>query len=144
MQLEELRAELDGYWASRDYAQVASVLARAHELTTAASDSESRAKIADMIRRYVTPERLNILMLDFIGGALPSDVAARFWDLTPDEVVWPILLDIWGRLPEGESRAFLLTALRRRAANNMDLLRQALQSTEGHRACSAETLRILL
>lgn len=141
MQLEELRKELDLHWTSRDYPRVATVLTQAQELTVGVPDIESRSRIADVIRRYVTPERLNILMLDFIGGALPAEVAARFWDLTPDEVIWPILLDTWCNLPNGDSRSLLLGALRNRAAKNMELLNHSLSSPEPHRAQAATALR---
>ena len=130
MQLDELREELDLHWSARDYARVASILDGAHERTIVEPDIETRARISDVIRRYVSPERLNILMLDFVGGALPADVAARFWDLCPDEVVWPLLLDTWTRVPEGETRTTLLGALRQRAAKNADLMQQALASPE--------------
>jgi hypothetical protein len=144
VQLEELREEIDVYWSARDYPRVAAILDRAHDLTAVTPDMESRAKIADVIRSYVTPERLNLLMLDFIGGALPVDVAARFWDMTPDDVVWPILLDTWSRLPDGETRMTVLAALRRRAAANEELLQQSIRSREQHRAQAATALRDVL
>jgi hypothetical protein len=140
VQLEELREEIDVYWSARDYSRVAAILVRAHELTAVTPDMESRAKIADVIRSYVTPERLNILMLDFIGGALAADIATRFWDMTPDEVVWPVLLDTWSMLPDGETRTMLLAALRRRAAANQELLQQSLRSREQHRVHAATAL----
>jgi hypothetical protein len=85
-------------------------------------------------------ERLNILFLDFVGGALPPQIAVRIWDLVPDEVIWPILLDSWTRLPDGETRSLVLNALRRRIAMNTELLRQALASPEPTRVRAALAL----
>lgn len=113
------------------------MLTRAQAAAAASSDPAERARLADMIRRFVTPERLHLMMLDFIGGALAPAVAQTFWDFVPDDVMWPILLDTWGRLPEGETRTIVLAALRSRIADNMDLLRQALASTQTLRVRAA-------
>lgn len=130
----------EGYWTAREYPRVAAILAHVHAAAADAPNPEYRAKLADVIRRFVTPERLNILILDFIGGALSPQIATRFWDFVPDDVIWPILLDTWGRLPEGETRGIVLTALRKRLATNMDLLRQTLGSPEAHRVRAALAL----
>ena len=130
MQLDELRAELDLHWTERDYARVAAILDGEHRRALAEPDMDTRAKISDVIRRYVTPERLNLLMLDFVGGALPFAVAKKFWDFCPDEVVWPILLDTWNRLLDGDTRRSLLGELRDRAAANLTLRDQAMSSPQ--------------
>jgi len=130
----------DGYWNARDYGRVAAILAHVHAAATEAPNPDYRAALADVIRRFLTVERLNLLMLDFIGGALPVQFATRLWDLVPDDVIWPILLDAWSRLPEGETRTLVLTAMRKRIAANMDLLRHALASPEPARVRAALNL----
>jgi hypothetical protein len=138
---EGFQQEADGYWSARDYPRVAGILARVQAAAAEEPNAEDRAKLADVIRRFVTPERLNILILDFIGGALDPAVATRFWDFCPDELIWPILLDTWARLPDGETRGIVLGALRRRMAMNMDLLSHSLAAPEAHRVRAARTLQ---
>ena len=133
----EFQEEAGRLWAVRDYAGVAAVLTRAQSAAAATSSASERAHLSDVIRSFVTPERLNMLMLDFIGGALSADIAHRFWQFVPDDVLWPILLDTWGRLPDGDTRAIVLTALRNRIATNMDLLRQSLASQQTLRVRAA-------
>ena len=130
----------EGYWQGRDYTRTTAILTHVHAAATEAPNPEYRAALADAIRRFLSTERLNILFLDFVGGALPPPLATRLWDLVPDEVVWPILLDSWSRLPEGETRGFVLTALRRRLARNSDLLRTSLTSSETGRVRAALAL----
>jgi len=130
----------EGYWKTRDYSRVAAILTHVHAAATEAPNPENRAALADVIRRFLSVERLNLLFVDFVGGALPSKTAARIWDLVPDEVIWPILLDAWSRLPEGETRNFVLTALRRRMTTNAELLRQALNAPEPSRVRAALAL----
>lgn len=130
----------DGYWNARDYGRVAAILTHVHAAATEAPNPDYRAALADVIRRFLTVERLNLLILDFVGGALPTQHATRLWDLVPNEVIFPILLDAWSRLPEGETRNLVLTALRKRIAANMDLLRQALASPETARIRAALNL----
>lgn len=121
------------YWTTRDYSRVAAIMGRLNAAAAETRNPEYRAALADVIRRFLNTERLNILFLDFVGGALPPDIAARLWDLVPDHTIWPILLDSWSHLPDGETRNLVLTALRRRAATNVDLLRQSLLSPESRR-----------
>jgi hypothetical protein len=120
----------EGYWKTRDYQRVAAIMRHVHAASTEAPSPENRAALADVIRRFLTVERLTLLFLDFVGGALPAKIAARLWDLVPDEIIWPILLDAWSRLPDGETRTLVLTALRRRMATNAELVRQALSAPE--------------
>jgi hypothetical protein len=127
----------DRHWSARDYPEVASLLTEVQSAAAASAAPEDRARYSDVIRRFVSPERLNILMLDFIGGALPPDVAHTFWNFVPDDVMWPILIDTWGRLPDGDTRRFVLGALRDRIATNMDLLRQTLGSSQTLRVRAA-------
>jgi hypothetical protein len=130
----------EGYWNARDYKRVAAILTHVHGAASEAPNPEYRAALADVIRRFLSVERLNILFLDYVGGALPPQIAVRLWDLVPDEVIWPILLDSWTRLPEGETRNHVLTALRRRLATNTELLRHALTSPEPPRVRAALAL----
>lgn len=130
----------EGFWNARDYARVAAILAHVNAAAGEAPNPEYRAALADVVRRFLTVERLNILFLDFVGGALPANIAMRLWDLVPDDVIWPILLDSWSRLPEGETRGIVLNALRRRMATNMELMRQALGSPEATRVRAALAL----
>lgn len=130
----------EGYWNARDYARVSSILMDVSKASAEAPSPEFRNRLADVVRRFVTPERLNLLMLDFVGGALPLDLITRFWDFAPDDVTWPILLDTWSRIPEGETRATLLAALRRQMGTNLDLLRQTLASPEAPRVRAALAL----
>ena len=130
----------EGYWAARDYARVTAVLTHVHAAATQAPNPEYRAALADIIRRFLSVERLNLLFLDFVGGALPPQIAFRIWDLVPDDVIWPILLDAFSRLPEGETRTLVLTALRRRMAANSELLRQSLSSPEPARVRASMAL----
>ncbi len=130
----------EGYWNARDYSRVTAILAHLHAAATEAPIPEYRAAIADVIRRFLNVERLNLLFLDFVGGALSPKVAVRLWDLVPDEVIWPILLDAWTRLPDGETRNVVLSALRRRLATNTELLRLALASPETTRVRAALAL----
>jgi hypothetical protein len=130
----------DGYWNARDYARVTAILTHVNAAAGEAPNPEYRAALTDVVRRFLSTERLNILFLDFVGGALSAQLATRLWDLVPDEVVWPILLDSWSRLPEGETRGIVLTALRRRLARNMELVRQSLTSPESGRVRAALAL----
>lgn len=130
----------EAYWNARDYGRVTAILQHVHAAATEAPNPDYRAALADVIRRFLTPERLNLLMLDFVGGTLAPKLAVRIWDLVPDEVVWPILLDAWSRLPDGETRTLVLNALRKRIATNTDLLRNALASPEAGRVRAALTL----
>jgi len=130
----------EGYWNERDYNRVAAILTHVNVAASEAATPEYRTALADVVRRFLTPERLSILFLDFIGGALPAQIATRLWDLVPDDVVWPVLLDSWSRLPEGESRTFVMNELRRRVAKNSELLRQSLTSQEPGRVRAALAL----
>jgi hypothetical protein len=113
--LEQLAAR---YWAARDYQRIVTTLEQLQAAAIEAGVPERRAALADAVRHFLTIERLNLLLLDFIGGALPSSLAMRLWNLVPDEVIWPILLDAWTRLPDGDNRAVVLDALRERFAAN--------------------------
>ena len=128
------------YWTARDYNRVAAILIQVHAAALEAPTPESRAKLADVVARFVTPERLNIIVLDFIGGALPSDIAMSFWGFAADDVIWPILLDTWSHLPEGESRNLVLGVLRKRMAANLELLRRTLGAPEPTRVRAALSL----
>jgi len=130
----------EGYWASRDYGRVTAILTHVNAAATEAPNPEYRASLTDAIRRFLSTERLNILFLDFVGGALPAPLATRLWDLVPDEVVWPILLDSWARLPDGETRGFVQTALRRRLGRNPELMHNSLTSPESGRVRAALAL----
>ena len=130
----------DAYWNAHDYGRVAAILTPVREAASDAPSPEHRAAMADVVRRFVTPERLNLILLDFVGGALAPKIAMRFWDFVPDDVIWPILLDAWSRLPEGETRTLVLNALRTRLARNLDLLRQTLASPESARIRAALAL----
>ncbi|HEY6843697.1 MAG TPA: HEAT repeat domain-containing protein [Thermoanaerobaculia bacterium] len=130
----------EGYWNARDYNRVTAILTHVNAAATEAPNPEYRAALADIVRRFLTPERLSIAFLDFVGGALPPQLATRIWDLVPDEVVWPILLDAWSRLPDGETRTFVTSALRKRVARNSELLRQSLTSSETGRVRAALAL----
>ncbi|PYQ49760.1 MAG: hypothetical protein DMF59_12655 [Acidobacteria bacterium] len=61
----------EGYWTARDYARVTAILTHLYAAATQAPNPEYRAALADVIRRFLSVERLNILFLDFVGGALP-------------------------------------------------------------------------
>lgn len=130
----------EGYWNVRDYVRTTAILTHVNAAATEAPNPEYRAALADVVRRFLSPERLNIAFLDFVGGALPTQYATRLWDLVPDDVVWPILLDSWARLPDGETRTFVTNALRRRVAKNSELLRQSLTSSEPGRVRAALSL----
>ena len=130
----------EAYWNGRDYNRVTAILAHMQSAATEAPNPEYRVALADVIRRFLTVERLNLLFLDFIGGALPAPIAFRIWDLVPDEVIWPILLDSFARLPEGDNRNLVSNALRRRLAANSNLLRQALASSDAPRIRAALSL----
>jgi hypothetical protein len=130
----------EGYWSARDYTRVTAILTHVNAAATEAPNPEYRAALADVVRRFLAPERLSIAFLDFVGGALPPQLATRIWDLVPDEVVWPILLDAWSRLPDGETRTFVTSALRKRVARNSELLRQSLTSSETGRVRAALAL----
>ncbi len=128
------------YWQVRDYSRVSAILSHLHATASQAPNPEYRSALTDVVRRFLTVERLNLLFLDFVGGALPAPVTFRLWDLVPDEVIWPILLDSWSRLPEGETRTLVLNGLRRRLASNPDLMRQALNAPEPARVRAALAL----
>jgi len=130
----------EGYWNARDYTRVTAILTHVNAAATEAPNPEYRAALADVVRRFLSTERLNIAFLDFVGGAMPPPLATRLWDLVPDDAVWPILLDSWSRLPDGETRTFVTNALRRRVARNSELLRQSLTSEEPGRVRAALSL----
>jgi hypothetical protein len=119
--MTNLQELTEKYWIARDYERVVSTL---EELQTATktADPKDRAALADIVRHFLSVERLNILFLDFVGGAMPAPIATRIWNLVPDEVIWPILLDAWTRLPDGENRNLVLATLRNRLAANGELL----------------------
>jgi hypothetical protein len=117
--LQELTEES---WIARDYARVISTLEQLQATATRSADPLDRAALADIVRHFLSVERLNILILDFLGGAMAAEIATRIWNLVPDEVIWPILLDTWTRLPEGDNRDLILATLRDRLAVNGDLL----------------------
>ena len=130
----------EGYWASRDYGRVTAILTHVHSAAAEAPNPEYRVALSDANRRFLSTERLNILFLDFVGGALTSKLASRIWNLVPDEVVWPILLDSWSRLPEGETRSFVQTALKQRLGKNPELMHSSLMSSEPGRVRAALAL----
>jgi hypothetical protein len=113
---------LEQYWLVRDYQRVISTLEQLQATATKTVDSAERAATADVVRHFLSVERLNILFLDFVGGAMPAPIATRIWNLVPDEVIWPILLDAWTRLPDGDNRNLVLATLRDRLAANGELL----------------------
>ena len=120
----ELQQLAEKYWVVRDYEHVVSTLEQLHATATKAIEPSDRAALADIVRHFLTVERLNLLFLDFLGGALPADLAMRIWNLVPDEVIWPILLDAWTRLPDGDHRDLVLASLRDRLATNGELLQR--------------------
>ena len=130
----------DAYWNAHDYGRVAAILTHVRAAAGDAANPEYRAAMADVVRRFVTPERLSLILIDFVGGALSPQIAMRFWDFGSDDVIWPILLDAWSRLPEGETRNLVLNALRRRLATNLQLLRQTLATPEPARIRAALAL----
>ena len=130
----------EGYWGTRDYGRVTAILTHVNAAATEAPVPEYRVALADAIRRFLSTERLTILFLDFVGGALPSKQAGRLWDLVPDEVIWPILLDSWARLPDGETREFVQAALRQRLGRNSDLMHVSLTSPDSTRVRAALAL----
>ena len=119
--LEELA---DRYWIARDYERVVSTLEQLQNTASRTPDPRDRATLADVVRHFLSVERLNILFLDFVGGAMPADLATRIWNLVPDEVIWPILLDAWTRLPDGDNRNLVLATLRNRLSANGELLQR--------------------
>jgi hypothetical protein len=119
--MKSLQALAEKYWIARDYERVVSTLEEL-QAATRTVPSADRAALADIVRHFLSVERLNILFLDFVGGAMPAPIATRVWNLVPDEVIWPILLDAWTRLPDGENRNLVLATLRNRLAANGELL----------------------
>jgi len=119
--MQSLQALAEKYWIARDYELVVSTLEELQAATRTA-DAKDRAALADIVRHFLSVERLNILFLDFVGGAMPAPIATRIWNLVPDEVIWPILLDAWTLLPDGENRNLVLATLRNRLAANGELL----------------------
>ncbi|HEY8182859.1 MAG TPA: hypothetical protein VII32_11505 [Thermoanaerobaculia bacterium] len=119
--MKSLQALAEKYWIARDYERVVSTLEELQAATRTVPPAD-RAALADIVRHFLSVERLNILFLDFVGGAMPAPIATRVWNLVPDEVIWPILLDAWTRLPDGENRNLVLATLRNRLAANGELL----------------------
>jgi len=68
----------DAYWNAHDYGRVAAILTPVRAAASDAPTPGDRAAMADVVRRFVTPERLNIILLDFVGGALAPEIAMRF------------------------------------------------------------------
>ena len=120
--MRELEELTEKYWIVRDYERVASTLEQLQTTATQTADPDERAALADIVRHFLSVERLSILLLDFLGGAMPVPIATRIWTLVPDEVIWPILLDAWTLLPDGTNRNLILTTLRDRLAANGELL----------------------
>src|SRR5438128_2149963 len=51
----------DAYWNARDYRRVAAILTHVQATGVKATTLEQRGQLADVVRQFVTPERLNIL-----------------------------------------------------------------------------------
>lgn len=130
----------EGYWNSREIDKMTALLVHMRGVGQDAPNPQARTALNDMVSKFLTDERLAAIMERFASGTIPVAVATRLWDITPDARIWPLLLDTYSRLTEGEMRAAVLAALRRRLAANVELLAQAFSSPEIGRVRAAMAL----
>ncbi|HEY3053622.1 MAG TPA: HEAT repeat domain-containing protein [Thermoanaerobaculia bacterium] len=131
---------VEGYWQSRELDKSTALLMFMRAAAQEAPNPAARAALDEVITRFLSDERLGTAMSAFIGGAIPVSFATRLWDVVPDAQIWPLLLDAYAKLVDGEARNAVLAALRRRLAAHMDLLAAAFSSPEAGRVRAALAL----
>jgi NADPH-dependent ferric siderophore reductase len=131
---------VDGYWTSHDYEKLTALLTHMGALGREAPDPAAQKAMGDGVKQFLTEDRLNAIMANVVSGTLPASIASRLWDLTPEAQVWPLLLDTYSKLLDGEARNTVLAALRKRLAANVDLLGAAFVSPEVGRVRAAMAL----
>jgi hypothetical protein len=93
---------IDSYWRSRDFDRMAVLITHIHAVARDAPNPHARAAMSAVVTNALTDERLTAFMNEFEKGTVSGPVASSLWELLPAERVWPILLDTWTRLTEGE------------------------------------------
>ena len=131
---------VEGYWTSREFDKLAALLQHMRAASQEAPNPTARTAMADVVNRFFSDERSGVLMAEFAAGSIPATLATRLWDIVSDSRIWPMLLDAYAKLVEGEPRNAVLAALRRRLAANMELLAAAFSSPEAGRVRAALAL----
>ncbi|HSP15014.1 MAG TPA: hypothetical protein VLV78_09700 [Thermoanaerobaculia bacterium] len=131
---------VEGYWTSRDFEKLAALLAHMAALSHDAPDTAAQEAMADAVKNILSDDRLTAIMADVVNGTIPPAIAPRLWDLAADAHVWPLLLDSYAKLGDGEARNAVLAALRKRLDANVELLGAAFSSPEAGRVRAALAL----
>ncbi len=131
---------VDGYWHSRELDKSTALLTYMRAAAQEAPNPAARSAMSEVITHCLSDERLAAMMSEFAAGAVSVPIATRLWDIPPDAQIWPMLLDTYSKLVEGEARSAVLAALRRRLAVNMELLAAAFSSPEAGRVRAALAL----
>lgn len=131
---------IDSYWRSRNFDRMAVLITHINAVSRDAPNPHARAALAAVITNFLTDERLASLMTEYEKGTVSVPLASSLWELMPDEKVWPLLLDAFSRLPDGEAKDTVFRSLCGLGSANIELLTRTFWSPEHHRVRAAMTL----
>ena len=131
---------IDSYWRSRDFDRMAVLVTHISAVSRDAPNPHARAALAAVITNFLTDERLITLMSEYEKGTVSIPLVSSLWELMPDEKVWPLLLDAYSRLPDGEARDTVFRSLCSLGSANIEMLTRTFWSPEHHRVRAAMTL----
>ncbi|HVR40575.1 MAG TPA: hypothetical protein VMU84_15880, partial [Thermoanaerobaculia bacterium] len=120
----------DGYWSAHDFRKLVALLLHMRAAASDAPRAENRAAMSEAIARFLSDDRLRALVSELEHGTISGQLTAHLFDLVPESTLWPLLLEMITRLPEGELRATAIAALRRRVSANPALMTTTLASND--------------
>ena len=131
---------IESYWRSRAFDRMAVLITHINAVARDAPNAHTRATMSSVIATFLTDQRLQALMEEYEKGAISPALASSLWELVVDEKIWPLLLDSYSRLPEGEAKATIFRSLCGLGSANIEMLTRTFWSPEHHRVRAAMTL----
>ncbi len=131
---------IDSYFRAREFDRMAVLLTHIHSVVRDAPNPHARVAMAAVVTNFLTEERLATFMAEFEKGSVSVPIASSLWELLPDETIWPILLDTFSRLNEGEAKEAVFRSLCGFGSANIEMLTRTFWSPEHHRVRAAMTL----
>ncbi|HUP48334.1 MAG TPA: hypothetical protein VNA04_06050 [Thermoanaerobaculia bacterium] len=131
---------IDSYWHAGELDRVAVLISHVSAAGRDAPSPHARTVMAGVITSFLTEERAAALMTEYEKGSISPALAEGLWGLLADATIWPLLLDSYSRLPDGEPKQTIFRALCNRASSNLELLTGTFWAPEHHRVRAVMTL----
>jgi hypothetical protein len=131
---------IEGYWTAREFDRLIVLLTHIDVASEEAPSPKARQAMSEVVTHFLTDERLFAITGEAEKRSIPLPLFSRLWDLLPDARAWPLMMDTWIRVLDQDLRGALLVRMRKRLAQNPELLKSAFASPEPARVRAALAL----